>query len=125
MFTSLVRASLGWFGILGLRAIHMDHAYDFYKPNLSSEFPVVDGKYSIECYINAVDRCYQRLLERMQRKALLSRRCTVEDIDYFCFHTPFTKMVQKSFARLVLNDFVNEPDPDTSRGKYAGLETCK
>ncbi|CAG8733069.1 6093_t:CDS:2, partial [Dentiscutata heterogama] len=27
----------------GLRATHMDHAWDFYKPDLSSEFPVVDG----------------------------------------------------------------------------------
>ena len=49
----------------------------------------------------------------------------MEDIDYFCFHTPFTKMVQKSFARLMLNDFVGDPDLDTSRGKYAGLESFK
>lgn len=42
----------------GLRATHMKHAYDFYKPDLKSEYPVVDGKLSIECYLSALDRCY-------------------------------------------------------------------
>lgn len=36
----------------------MEHAYDFYKPNLSSEYPVVDGQLSIQCYLRALDRCY-------------------------------------------------------------------
>lgn len=36
----------------------MHHAYDFYKPDLVSEYPVVDGKLSIECYLSALDRCY-------------------------------------------------------------------
>ena len=44
---------------LGLRATYMEHAYDFYKPNLSSEYPVVDGKLSINCYLNALDQCYK------------------------------------------------------------------
>lgn len=42
----------------GLRGTHMEHAYDFYKPNLSSEYPVVDGQLSIQCYLRALDRCY-------------------------------------------------------------------
>lgn len=42
----------------GLRGTHMQHAYDFYKPDLVSEYPVVDGKLSIECYLSALDRCY-------------------------------------------------------------------
>ncbi|TNN53118.1 Hydroxymethylglutaryl-CoA synthase, cytoplasmic [Liparis tanakae] len=42
----------------GLRGTHMQHAYDFYKPDLMSEYPVVDGKLSIECYLSALDRCY-------------------------------------------------------------------
>lgn len=36
----------------------MQHAYDFYKPDMVSEYPVVDGKLSIECYLSALDRCY-------------------------------------------------------------------
>lgn len=36
----------------------MEHAYDFYKPDLASEYPVVDGQLSIQCYLRALDRCY-------------------------------------------------------------------
>lgn len=42
----------------GLRGTHMQHAYDFYKPDMVSEYPVVDGKLSIQCYLSALDRCY-------------------------------------------------------------------
>lgn len=35
----------------GLRASHVAHEYDFYKPNLASEYPVVDGPLSIKCYL--------------------------------------------------------------------------
>ena len=40
--------------LAGLRAVHMDHVYDFYKPDLSSEYPVVDGHLSIRCYLQAL-----------------------------------------------------------------------
>ena len=38
----------------------MEHTYDFYKPELQSEYPVVDGKLTIQCYLGALDKCYQR-----------------------------------------------------------------
>lgn len=44
-----------------LRSTHMSHAYDFYKPDLNSEYPTVDGKLSIESFLNAIDGCYLRL----------------------------------------------------------------
>jgi len=37
----------------------MRHAYDFYKPDLRSEYPVVDGELSVKSYISALDNCYQ------------------------------------------------------------------
>lgn len=46
--------------ILGVRSSHMEHVYDFYKPDLQSEYPVVDGKLSIQCYLGALDKCYAR-----------------------------------------------------------------
>ena len=46
------------FILIGLRGTHMQHAYDFYKPDMLSEYPIVDGKLSIECYLSALDRCY-------------------------------------------------------------------
>ena len=97
----------------------MEHAYDFYKPNLSSEFPVVDGKLSIQCYLTALDKCYQRYSEKTGEKQF-----TLANADYLAFHSPFTKLVQKSLARLKFIDFLNASSPDTSEGAtYAGMES--
>ena len=35
-----------FFVLIGLRGTHMQHAYDFYKPDMLSEYPIVDGKLS-------------------------------------------------------------------------------
>jgi len=34
---------------------------------------------------------------------------TYKDFDYFCFHTPFAKMVQKSFLSLLEHDVKKNP----------------
>ena len=60
-----------------------------------SEYPTVDGKLSIECYLKAVEECYKKIKEKCQKKSILG------DIDYFCFHSPFYKMVQKAFFKLL------------------------
>jgi len=31
-------------------------------------------------------------------------------VDFAAFHSPFNKLVQKSFARLLYNDFLDNPD---------------
>ena len=46
---------------------------------------------------------------------------TLDTADAFLFHTPFCKLVQKSLARLMLNDFLADSNPDL-QGKYSGLE---
>ena len=53
---------------LGLRSVQMSHAYDFYKPNLDSEYPVVDGKLSIECFLKAVEKTYHGYLKKAKQK---------------------------------------------------------
>ncbi|XP_010118063.1 PREDICTED: LOW QUALITY PROTEIN: hydroxymethylglutaryl-CoA synthase, mitochondrial-like, partial [Chlamydotis macqueenii] len=85
----------------GLRGTHMEHAYDFYKPDLASEYPVVDGQLSIQCYLRALDRCYAppRCLPDGVRRPF-----TLDDFKFVIFHTPFCKLVQKSVGRLLLND---------------------
>lgn len=88
------------FTFLGLNGTHMEHVYDFYKPDLSSEFPEVDGPLSIECYFRALDNCYKLYLQKLEAKESKTL-AGLEDFDYWCFHSPFTKLVQKSFARLV------------------------
>ena len=97
----------------------MEHAYDFYKPDLSSEYPVVDGKLSILCYLRALDSCYQQYADK-------AGGITIKDIDFCLFHSPFTKLVLKSLARMKLVDFTRDPAPVTTEGGlYAGLEGVK
>ncbi|KAG4930330.1 hypothetical protein AAZX31_17G128200 [Glycine max] len=87
-----------------LRGSHMAHAYDFYKPNLASEYPVVDGKLSQTCYLMALDSCYNHLSHKYEKQE--GKQFSISDAEYFVFHSPYNKLVQKSFARLVFNDFL-------------------
>lgn len=115
----------------GLRASYMEHAYDFYKPIIQTEYPHVDGKFSLSCYYKAFDACYQGLMKKA--KALKDLRVSktgadhlnesgaeesrsitsIKDIDYIAFHTPFTKLVSKCAARIAYNEYLlNNKDPD-------------
>ncbi|KAK8482021.1 hypothetical protein V6N11_071048 [Hibiscus sabdariffa] len=112
-----------------LRGSHMSHVYDFYKPNLASEYPskptgcllnfstfmgnnclrqcchhVVDGKLSQTCYLFALDTCYKYFCHKYEK--LEGKQFSLSDADYFVFHSPYNKLVQKSFARLLFNDFM-------------------
>ncbi|KAJ8962665.1 hypothetical protein NQ318_001059 [Aromia moschata] len=103
----------------GTRATYVKHAYDFYKPDLTSEYPVVDGKLSIQCYLGALDKCYQLYCKNVNKKSNIQ-----VDLNYFdavVFHTPFCKLVQKSLARLALNDYVQTPSGQRQE-KFPGLE---
>eukprot|EP00474_Spongospora_subterranea_P010060 CRZ10518.1 hypothetical protein [Spongospora subterranea] len=95
------------------RGSHMEHAYDFYKPNLSSPYPVVDGHFSNICYLNSLDKCYERYKQKMSARGTCSNFNMNSNADYVVFHAPYNKLVQKSFARLLYNDFLN--DPSSSR----------
>ncbi|KAM6985736.1 hydroxymethylglutaryl-CoA synthase, cytoplasmic [Aplochiton taeniatus] len=112
----------------GLRGTHMQHAYDFYKPDMVSEYPVVDGKLSIECYLSALDRCYQvyrnKIHTQWQREGV-EKRFSLGDFGFMVFHSPYCKLVQKSLARLALNDFLGHPNPDTQSGPFAGLDSFR
>ncbi|KAL6005545.1 hypothetical protein ACLOJK_006112 [Asimina triloba] len=88
------------------RGTHMAHVYDFYKPNLASEYPVclylvVDGKLSQTCYLMALDSCYKRFSSRSLTtwKVLILRNVFLVNF----------QLVQKSFARLYFNDFMRNP----------------
>lgn len=109
----------------GVRASHMCHVYDFYKPDLSSEYPTVDGKLSIQCYLSALDACYQTFSRKCNAtKEASSSPMSLEQLNALLFHSPFCKLVQKSLARLSFNDFLNTP-ADQVAAKYPGLEAFR
>lgn len=105
----------------GLRSTYMKHAYDFYKPNLSSEYPTVDGKLSIQCYLGALDHCYQLYRKKFESKFPDSTKVGLDALDAIVFHTPFCKLVQKSLARIGLNDFLLASEEKRAI-RYPGLE---
>ncbi|PHH80541.1 hypothetical protein CDD80_1053 [Ophiocordyceps camponoti-rufipedis] len=104
----------------GLRGTYMQHAYDFYKPDLTSEYPYVDGHYSLTCYTKALDAAYRDYCRRETR--LLNGSATnghdqaetkttpLDRFDYVAFHAPTCKLVQKSYARLLYHDYLADPD---------------
>lgn len=92
----------------GMRASFMDHCYDFFKPHLSSPYPVVDGKLSQSSYLHALDICYQTLTKK--RKKTLNVSTSLSSFDYVVFHAPYNKLVQKSYSRLLYNDFLANPE---------------
>jgi hydroxymethylglutaryl-CoA synthase len=109
----------------GLRGTYITHAYDFYKPDLTSEYPVVDGQFSLRCYTEAVDACYKAYNAReearkphMNGSAIVNgngpaheenRKAPLDRFDYMAFHAPTCKLVSKSYARLLYNDYLSDP----------------
>jgi len=89
----------------GLRATHMTHVYDFYKPDMSSEYPVINGQLSLKCYLSALDTCYERYGSKFVKKFDSKEAFSLHSIDYMIFHTPYLKIVQKSIGRCLFNDF--------------------
>lgn len=102
----------------GVRSIYMKHAYDFYKPDLTSEYPVVDGKLSIQCYLSALDNCYRLYHQKYQRLHPEATTIGLNHFDGLVFHTPYCKLVQKSLARISLNDFLLTSDSEKRKQLY-------
>ncbi|KAJ7105470.1 hydroxymethylglutaryl-coenzyme A synthase N terminal-domain-containing protein [Mycena crocata] len=112
---------------------YMADTYDFYKPNLSSEYPEVDGPVSVVTYIQALDSAYSAYKAKAAKAAKkaahangnghangtnghandvngeASTAFTLEDVDYALFHSPYGKQAIKGHARMLYNDFLTVP----------------
>lgn len=104
----------------GLRGSYIRHAYDFYKPDFTSEYPIVDGHFSLRCYTEAVDACYkaynarEETLKSQQNGNSTNGQAESKDtpldrFDYMAFHAPTCKLVSKSYARMLYNDYLVNP----------------
>lgn len=97
----------------GLRGTYMEHAYDFYKPDLASEYPYVDGHFSLTCYTRALDAAYKEYVAREAQRgaaAADASKPSLDRFDYVAFHAPTCKLVQKSYARLLYHDYLANAD---------------
>ena len=97
----------------------MANTYDFYKPQLSSEYPEVDGPVSVVTYVAALDAAYATYRDKIAKatkRAHLNGHSShaeasfsLEDVDYAIFHSPYGKQAVKGHARMMFNDFLANP----------------
>jgi hydroxymethylglutaryl-CoA synthase len=113
----------------------MANTYDFYKPELASEYPQVDGPVSVVTYVTALDAAYSCYREKLAKAAANQKKAqlnginghhvnginghvatttakpsfSLEDVDYAIFHSPYGKQTVKGHARLLYNDFTVSP----------------
>ena len=71
---------------------YTDDVMDFWRPNHRTT-ALVDGKYSTKVYLNSLKHAWEHFTEQTER--------TFDDIDYFCYHIPFTKMAEKAHKTLI------------------------
>lgn len=82
----------------------MRDKWDFYKPHRTKEYPVVDGKLSMQCYLDAVINTYTQFKD----KSKLS--------DFMLFHHPYNKLVFKGFKAIQHIEGIT--DEDTIKEKF-------
>ncbi|KAA1473821.1 hydroxymethylglutaryl-CoA synthase [Dentipellis sp. KUC8613] len=111
-----------------IHGTYMANVYDFYKPNLESEYPVVDGPLSVSTYITAIDGAYSAFRSKVAsaHKALSKGAdappaaangkpadpkaiFSLQDVDFPVYHSPYGKQVQKGHARVLFNDYLAAP----------------
>lgn len=108
------------------RASHMENAWDFYKPHLTSPYPVVDGKFSNSCYLRSLDICFEKFASKFATRTGKTFS-VLNDADHVLFHAPYNKLVQKSFARLMFNEARLHPETEAlaSLKPFANVEKEK
>ncbi|KAK7046364.1 3-hydroxy-3-methylglutaryl coenzyme A synthase [Favolaschia claudopus] len=107
-----------------IHGTYMADTYDFYKPEMASEYPEVDGPESITTYLHALDESYKAFKAKTAQttkrrkthdnintptEAIPPSAFSLEDLDYALFHSPYNKLVEKAHARLLYNDFLSAP----------------
>jgi hydroxymethylglutaryl-CoA synthase len=84
---------------------------------------MVDGKLSQWAYLSSVDTCYRRYKEKYSTKHPTQPVINVDHFDYFAFHSPYNKLVQKGFARFLYVDLMTLlSDTTSAAGAGAGKD---
>lgn len=77
---------------------------DFFRP-LFRDFPTVDGKYSVEVYLNLVERAFARFTQIQAEAHKMSARDLLGQSGALLFHVPFPKMAEYIASRILLPHF--------------------
>ena len=87
---------------LGLNGTSSAHVFDFWRP-LGRREAVVDGHYSIDCYLEALSGSYRDWRGKAEAREIVRRGVAAlpsEQLAAIGYHVPFCKMAKKAHARL-------------------------
>jgi len=79
-----------------LNGVFSKDVFDFWRPT-GHRIPIVDGKYSIECYLMALKGAVSEFRSNLE----LERGKLLDYLDYIIYHMPFTNMAKKAHRRLI------------------------
>ncbi len=79
-----------------LNGIFSKNVFDFWRPT-GHRVPIVDGKYSIQCYLDALEGA----LDHFRSNLGIRRGSLLEMLDYILYHMPFTNMARKAHRHLL------------------------
>ncbi len=108
--------------------------FDFWRP-LDRSAALVDGKYSVDCYLRALDGAYRDFEAHRRSAHEASPLPLVDRFGAFLYHVPFPKMASKAHRRLLEADFAlrgedEAPSDDFVEGSLASavspyLQACR
>jgi hydroxymethylglutaryl-CoA synthase len=82
---------------------------DFFRPNWSST-AVVDGKYSVDVYMDCVEAAFSAFAGRLARQLRTEESAVLDAIDYLLFHVPFPRMAEYAAARILATQWLASGD---------------
>src|SRR4030043_412062 len=83
-----------------LNGVFSKDVFDFWRPT-GHRIPIVDGKYSIECYLMALEGAVSEFRSNLE----LEQGKLLNYLDYIIYHMPFTNMAKKAHRRLIEIEF--------------------
>jgi len=83
----------------GLSATVTRDERDFFRPNWSGA-AVVDGKYSVDVYLDCVESAFLAYASRLKAAPGGGASGVLDAIDHFLFHVPFPRMAEYAAARV-------------------------
>jgi hydroxymethylglutaryl-CoA synthase len=85
--------------------IYSKSVFDFWRPS-GHAVPVVDGHYSIECYLNALEESAGDLQENLN----LAGMKLIDALDYVVYHMPYCNMAKKAHRHFVELEYKDTDD---------------
>ena len=67
--------------IVAVHGTYIANTWDFYKPDLSAEYPTVDGPWTIAAYLGALDNAYSTYVEKTEKsKARAAKKLSLASV---------------------------------------------